>query len=239
MLCGHFKLVGMPVIATKSTAEHHLFYWNQYSWSASLGNSEMEVMMSRWYHSRPTYHHSGVHSSHILYSSAMITFNTVGRTSIWYTADFASNKQTDRQNNKIRQTDRQNKPAGDDGPILLPFISPPESRKFQNLKFKKKIKIKRSAPPPAPLGGGSGPIWNAHNKVPQWSIWPSLIKFDWRTWALGGWTTHTHTHTHICMHNWRWILWDLGGLCSTFWNLHMEMTINDTHFHTINHIFNL
>ena len=49
--------------------------------------------------------------------------------------------------------------------------------------------------PPAPLWGGSGPIWNAHNKVPQWSIWPSLIKFDWRTWALGGWRTDRQTDT--------------------------------------------
>jgi len=39
---------------------------------------------------------------------------------------------------KGNPSDRAKKPAGDDGPILPPFISPPESRKFQNLKLKKK-----------------------------------------------------------------------------------------------------
>ena len=83
--------------------------------------------------------------------------------------------------------------ARSDHPLFLPGITEISKSKI------KKIKIKRSAPP-CPPGGGSGPIWNAHNKVPQWSIWPSLIKFDWRTWALGGWTTHTHTHAHAHAH---------------------------------------
>ena len=42
--------------------------------------------------------------------------------------DLGARRLDDRQTH--RHTD---KPAGDDGPILPPFISPPESRKFQNL----------------------------------------------------------------------------------------------------------